>query len=1369
MSRWYELFWSGEKLKSPLALDTETEAIDPNKKDSFPRFVLGTASDGERTCVIGPHQVVDFLLLHKDCEIVGFNFAYDFWVLLDETKRQGKFHTASQVLWEAANENHIHDMMLLDQLIWLATGKGEGTEEGKFFRRDMDKVAKEYLEKEISKKGNEYRLRFGELLNISPAAWEKEVDSGFFEYACQDALTTWELYTVMRPYAESLQKRFGGVAYPDAQKRFGVLTEAIQVKASIALAKITKNGMRVDRERARTLESATRKEFDEFIPYLAQNFPDVLKAYKRKEGYKISKKTGVPQMNAKELQRLFTEWSPSFGLDGPILSKGKERRVSVSTKDWGIFKNKSEFINRWVNAKALSMRLGFFDMLKEEYLHPTYNTMVRTGRVSCTKPNAQQCFDGETEVLTNAGWVRFSDVSKRSDLDSLLVAQWHDGIISFVKPERWVEQVREEPFLRYTNEHIDLCVTEDHLCLLQHRKTGQFKTVLGKDYPEDHRQLHGGLYLGCHEEEFLSDEELILLIATQADGSWSFGSRIDFSFSKERKIDRLKALLDSLGVKYSCKPRPIPNNPNHKRSTRIVVSPCELTDKIYSYLGKNKRFGSYLLRLPRRQLDLFCEELFFWDGTWKTKTQYSSVEKENADWAQIALILSNQRANVWEYDGSKWGGKRISHQIARTTRNYSLTTNIERGTLINHDGKSYCVTVPSGYIVVRRKGKTHVTGNCPKKGDFRSCFIASDGNFLLTSDYGAIELCTLAAICQKRFGFSVLGDTIRSGKDPHLYTAALILKKDYEDLKVELKKEKELEKPGGPVSDARQAAKACFHPDVELLTPVGWKKISDVTTDDLVAQYWPGEGEVEFVHPTHKVVLQDKPLLEVETRHSYLRVTPDHRMYGLDWAEKPMVCFPCDYKRRTRKTVHAGIKAEGGVQDEWNIRRAVCIQADGSRLESGLGFTFGFKKEKKIERFKNLFDQHIVWEKKDPSGITRFRVNNLPEWGKYLTDEKTFRTDKLLDLDETSRKAFLDELYFWDGTHKTSDRAFSVTTIRKEVADSIQAVASVTGRRTVVNTWIPNLSDKPAYEISIVTCSDARPSKMNVSETDYVGEVHCVSVPSTLLITRDSLRVQVSGNCNFGIPGGLGKDKLVEYAKATYGVTMSVKQAEEFRSKIINEVYPELDLYLQSSDLKNLADNLSLPEEALYEYVFENYGDVGMFLHCMGRVIGHDEKKNGPLLKKDGTEFSPSFREKLWHLAEELLEMSFVPAAEKKDLRPNIKDRKGEWKLWKAFFGGIAVTLTGRVRRGVKFTEQMNTQFQGLAADGMKLAIFEMVKRGKRLVATVHDEAVNDVRKEIAEKEREEIGEIMKQCMGEVLDFAVPISVEHKLAECWSK
>jgi hypothetical protein len=39
-------------------------------------------------------------------------------------------------------------------------------------------------------------------------------------------------------------------------------------------------------------------------------------------------------------------------------------------------------------------------------------------------------------------------------------------------------------------------------------------------------------------------------------------------------------------------------------------------------------------------------------------------------------------------------------------------------------------------------------------------FKASPGNILVLLDYDFIELCTLAAVCKQRFGFSVLADVI---------------------------------------------------------------------------------------------------------------------------------------------------------------------------------------------------------------------------------------------------------------------------------------------------------------------------------------------------------------------------------------------------------------------------------------------------------------------------------------------------------------------------------------------------------------------------------------------------------------------------------
>jgi hypothetical protein len=63
----------------------------------------------------------------------------------------------------------------------------------------------------------------------------------------------------------------------------------------------------------------------------------------------------------------------------------------------------------------------------------------------------------------------------------------------------------------------------------------------------------------------------------------------------------------------------------------------------------------------------------------------------------------------------------------------------------------------------------------PRKGPLRQSFIPSPGHLLLASDYSFIELCTLAAICLRRYGRSVLADVIRAGKDPHAHAAAIIM------------------------------------------------------------------------------------------------------------------------------------------------------------------------------------------------------------------------------------------------------------------------------------------------------------------------------------------------------------------------------------------------------------------------------------------------------------------------------------------------------------------------------------------------------------------------------------------------------------------
>ena len=66
----------------------------------------------------------------------------------------------------------------------------------------------------------------------------------------------------------------------------------------------------------------------------------------------------------------------------------------------------------------------------------------------------------------------------------------------------------------------------------------------------------------------------------------------------------------------------------------------------------------------------------------------------------------------------------------------------------------------------------------------------------------------------------------------------------------------------------------------------------------------------------------------------------------------------------------------------------------------------------------------------------------------------------------------------------------------------------------------------------------------------------------------------------------------------------------------------------------------------------------------------------------------------------------------------------GNEELENKLFGADVTTLTGRIRGGVGFTQACNTAFSGLAADGAKLALWDLHHIGFRLVAFVHDEIV---------------------------------------------
>lgn len=412
--------------------------------------------------------------------------------------------------------------------------------------------------------------------------------------------------------------------------------------------------------------------------------------------------------------------------------------------------------------------VGLSDLLDNNFkLHTSLNQSgTVTGRLSSSNPN---CFHPSTEILTNRGWVLFPELNEND-----LVAQWDDGTISFEHAKK-IQYKFNGDLVLLENEHINLFTTPDHRCLIANRKTDEIKVVNAIDYPEDYKQYNAGNYekiLSVKDCENLTKRQLRIICAIQADGYYHDGG-VDFKFKKKRKINRLLDLLENSSLDFT-------HGPADNGRYRIRILKSKELDYLKSFLGSNKSFDSWILGLDREYLDTFIEEVNYWDGCITRMNNYSSNIKQNADWVQIANVLSNKRANLRVYNGTR----NLNYQVDITNRNYSLTTNISK-TLVPYEGPVYCVTVPSSFIIIRRKGKVSITGNCqniPRPGNdkfkLRDGFVSTPGKKLIVADYGQLEMRIMA----HKAGDPIMIEAIVNGKDLHCLAVSLIFGFPYEDV-----------------------------------------------------------------------------------------------------------------------------------------------------------------------------------------------------------------------------------------------------------------------------------------------------------------------------------------------------------------------------------------------------------------------------------------------------------------------------------------------------------------------------------------------------------------------------------------------------------
>jgi hypothetical protein len=388
---------------------------------------------------------------------------------------------------------------------------------------------------------------------------------------------------------------------------------------------------------------------------------------------------------------------------------------------------------------------------------------------------ADVCFAPWTEILTKAGWKTFEHVTQ----DDLVAAvnpiskklQWEH-------PQRVIWKDYDGTLHTFGNRRGTLSVTDGHRMLWAGQQTVPRKMGLRKVTRAEDGVPKGTQDMLCvaHEESYshYTAEEIWKVCALQADGSLYQGTKACYRIEvgKPRKITRLKELFGDSS--RSTKARPGQNFDT--QSWYISQFRSALLD------GKSLDLST----LGSNQCDEFLAALHFWDGsTDKNAIVWGTTDKKSAD--EVSVYLARCGISLkWE-EPSLLGSGKLFYRV-RITRKSSIRLRPTYDYKREHfQGKVGCVTVSTGFVLVRSKGQTFVSGNCalePTTLAQRS----QDPTYMSIYGPDAKPNCIYLAVAANLGG--ELGAKIRAtGFDPRNPTAEAVAK-----AKKEAKKERNIAK-----------------------------------------------------------------------------------------------------------------------------------------------------------------------------------------------------------------------------------------------------------------------------------------------------------------------------------------------------------------------------------------------------------------------------------------------------------------------------------------------------------------------------------------------------------------------------------------------
>lgn len=311
------------------------------------------------------------------------------------------------------------------------------------------------------------------------------------------------------------------------------------------------------------------------------------------------------------------------------------------------------------------------------------------------------CYDDETEILTNKGWVLFSKLDETE-----LVASLNGNELIFEKPKNYFEYDYLGEMVGIDNANVDMLVTPHHRCLVKNHRKGEwivkkaeeiegtwvYKFKKDCDWKGKKYDKKWARFWGWYVSEGYARKR------------YKNGYEIIITQQHEKYFDDIRTTLQNCGLVFS----------EDKRVNGInfrIAKNKDLTERCL-LLGKsrNKYVFDEILNADKEAIKEFLEAYWNGDGHYpKNNYDYKRAEtnsKRLADNLQELIIKAGYSANTRKLNtrdlySVSWLNGKFSTPLIRKDDYYR----------VNYSGKVYCVEVSSGIVMVRRKGKHYWSGN----------------------------------------------------------------------------------------------------------------------------------------------------------------------------------------------------------------------------------------------------------------------------------------------------------------------------------------------------------------------------------------------------------------------------------------------------------------------------------------------------------------------------------------------------------------------------------------------------------------------------------------------------------------------------------